>query len=74
MDIVFCVENGIVAFTSKVLYAGNIIKKIQYWQTSVPGYLVNWNFPDKEVGYVYILEADTENYKKLHIFFSKEPD
>ena len=43
-DSSFCVENGIVALTTKGVYSLSLIKKLRYLSNSVPGGLVNRNF------------------------------
>ena len=63
----FCVANGIVALAKKGAYAGALIKKCRYWPKSVPGYLIDWNFVDKVVGDVDMLEAAIEYGKPLCI-------
>ena len=70
----FCVANGIVALATKVVYAGDLIKKCRFWPKGVPGNLVGRNFAYKEVGGVDILEDATEDGRPFHIFCSKKPD
>ena len=40
---------------------GDLIKKHHYWPKSVPRYLIDWNFVDKEVGDVDKLEYDKDD-------------
>ena len=53
----FCVANGIVSISMKGVYAGALVKKRWYWPKRLPGDLIDWNFADKEVGGVDMLDA-----------------
>ena len=64
----FCVLNGIVALAAKGVYASALIEKSWYRIKSVPGYLIDRYFADKEVGYVDMLEAVTEDDNTFRTF------
>ena len=56
----FCVANGIVALTAKLVYSGALVKNHRYGPKIVPGYIIGHNFSYNEVGDLDILEAATE--------------
>ena len=70
----FCIVDGIVSLAEKGVYASTIINKRRYWPKSVPGGLIGRGVSDKEVGYVDMLEAATEDGRPFRIFLFKEPD
>ena len=55
----FCDANDIFTLVIKGVYPGALIKKRWYWPKIVTGDLIYRNFAYKEVGDVYMLEADT---------------
>ena len=70
----FCVANGIIALSTRGVYAGALVKKRWYWTKSVSGDLIDWNFADKEVGVVDMLDAAIEEVKPIRIFGFNKPD
>ena len=74
MESGICVANCIVAIVMKGLYTVSLIKKHRYCPKTAPGDLIDRYFSEKDVGGVEMLEADTEEGNKFHIFRLKEPD
>ena len=70
----FCVANGIFALAEKGVYDGALIKKHWNWPKSVPGDLISRNFADKEVGDVYMSEAEAEDGNPFRIFCFEDTD
>ena len=70
----FFVATGIIELKDKGLYSEAIIKRRCYCPKRVPGGLIDTHFEYKEVGYVVMIEARTEDNKLFKIFCMKEPD
>ena len=76
LDSGFCVSKGITAFLDFDVYTAALIKKRKYCPKGVPWDAIDQYFADKDVTYVDILEAITEDVtegKALKIVFFKEP-
>ena len=59
LDSGFCVSKGITALLKFGVYAAALIKKNKYCTKGVPGDAIDQYFADKDVTYVYMLEAIT---------------
>ena len=57
----FCVLKWITYLLDFGVYAATIINKRKYWPTGVPGDDLGQYFTDKDVTYVDILDAITED-------------
>ena len=68
------VAKGIIELKDKGLYAEAIIKRQFYCPKVVPGGIIDTYFEYKEVSYVVMIEARTEDNKLFKIFCMKEPD
>ena len=76
LDRGFCVSKGITALLEFVVYAAALIKKRKYRPKGVLGDAIHQYFADKDVTYVDMLEAITEEGpegKVFNFFFFKEP-
>ena len=76
LDSGFCVSKGITALLDFGFCTAGLIKKRKYWPKGVPGDAIDQYFADKDVAYVDMLEAITEEVtegKAFNIFFFKEP-
>ena len=60
LDSGFFVSKGITALLEFGVYAAAIIKKRKYWPKGIPGDAIDQYFADKDVTYVDIFEAITE--------------
>ena len=76
LDSGFCVSMGITSLLEFGVYTSSLIKKRKYWPKGVPGYAIDKYFSNRDVTYVDMLEAITEEDTegKAFNFFSKEPD
>ena len=76
IDSVFCVSKGITALLEFGVYAAALIKKRKYWPKDVTGDAIDQYFSGKDVTYVDMLKAITEEGyegKAFNICFLKEP-
>ena len=70
-------SKGIRYLLEFVVYADALIKKRNYWPKGVPGDAIDQYFSDKDITYVDMLEAITEEGpegKEFNIFCFKEPE
>ena len=61
LDSGFCVSKGITALLEFCVYTAALINKIKYWPKGVPGDAIDQYFSYKDVTYMYMLEAITED-------------
>ena len=76
LDSGFFVSKWITAFLDFGVYVDALIKKHKYRPKGLPGYVIEQYFSDKDVTYVDMFEAITEDGhegKVLNTFYYKEP-
>ena len=64
----------ILPLAGRGMYAIALIKKRRNFMKSVPGDIINSHFSDKDVGNLYMFEADTEDDRPFYIFCFKNTD
>ena len=74
LDSLFCVATIIIEIKSNGFYVADLINKWRYWPKGVTGDLIDAFIEYKEVGYVGMIKATTEDNKFFNIFCMKDPD
>ena len=73
LDTGFCVSKCIIRLEAKGVYIEDLNNKRRYFPKGVHIDLIYTHFQDKEVDYVGMIEARTQDNRPFQIFFMKEP-